>query len=298
MYERLSKCPLCEGEGFQNKIICNDYLVSNESFVIVQCENCSFEFTNPRPKPENIGNFYRSESYISHSNKISGFTDIIYKIARYFALKKKLRLINKLSKKGHVLDYGCGTGAFLNTCKKGGWQTTGIEPDAKAQEIARQTTNIPVYSNLDNLDDKTAFDIITLWHVLEHITDINQVIKQLKQRLTKNGKLIVAVPNNNSYDEQIYKEHWAAYDLPRHLYHFDQKTMKAMMKKHLLKLVKTLPMKLDAYYVSLLSEGHLKKDGKQKANPYLKAIINGYKSNSYAKNNNNNYSSLIYVFQK
>lgn len=297
MYERLSKCPLCEGESFKNKIICNDYLVSNESFVIVRCENCALEFTNPRPKPEFISNFYKSESYISHSNKITDLTSILYRIARFFALKKKLKLINKLSTKGHILDYGCGTGAFLNICKKGGWKTSGVEPDQNAQTIARQISNIPITSNLKTLEDETTFDIITLWHVLEHISDLNQTIRELKQRIAKNGKLIVAVPNHEAYDQQIYKEHWAAYDLPRHLYHFDQKTMRTLMKNHHLKLVKTLPMKLDAYYVSLLSEQHLKKDGKQKSHPYYKSIINGYKSNACAKNNNN-YSSLIYVFEK
>ncbi len=301
MYERLSKCPLCESENFQNKIICNDYLVSKESFVIVRCDDCRFEFTNPRPKPEQLGNFYQSQSYISHTNKITGLIDLVYKTARFFALKKKLRIINKLSEKGSILDYGCGTGAFLNTCKRGGWQTTGVEPNADARKIAEQTAETSIVKNLETLQDNegiTGFDVITLWHVLEHISDINEVIQQLKNLLNKNGKLIVAVPNHQALDQQIYKEHWAAYDLPRHLYHFGQSTMKAIMKKHKFKLIKTIPMKLDAYYVSLLSEQYLKINGKEKGNKYYNSIVNGYKSNIYAKKNNDNYSSLIYVFKK
>lgn len=298
MYERLSNCPLCNSETFNNKIICNDFLVSNESFVIVTCDQCSFEFTNPRPRKEYLGDFYQSVDYISHNNKITSLTDILYRIARFFALKKKLRLINKYHTPGHILDYGCGTGSFLQTCLKGGWQTTGIELDPKAREIAQLVTRSNISESLETLDDISTFQVITLWHVLEHVSDINTLIEQLKKKLVKDGKLIVAVPNNASYDKELYKEHWAGYDVPRHLYHFDQHTMKALMKKHQLNIIETIPMKLDAYYVSLLSEQHLRSSNKQHGNKYYKSIINGYKSNIYARNNNNNYSSLIYVIQK
>ncbi len=298
MYERISNCPLCGSEHFQNHIICNDFLVSQESFVIVKCDQCSFEFTNPRPKSEVLGDYYQSASYISHSNKITGLTDIVYRTARYFALKKKLRLINKYHTKKSILDYGCGTGAFLNVCKKAGWEVTGVELDSKARSIAEGTTKSKISDALINIESDTRFEVITLWHVLEHVSDINEIIDQLKQKLAKGGKLIVAVPNKASYDRQLYKEHWAAYDVPRHLYHFDQPTMKQMMKKHQLKLIDTIPMKLDAYYVSLLSEQHLKSDHKNHGNKYYNSIVNGYKSNTYAKNNDNNYSSLIYVFKK
>ena len=298
MYETLSKCPLCEEENFQNKIICNDYLVSNKSFVIVHCQNCSFEFTNPRPKKEFIESFYPSKSYISHNKKIANPIDILYKIAQFFTLKKKLKLINKFSEKGHVLDFGCGIGSFLKICKSGGWQTTGVEPNAKARNIAEKIAKSRIMPNVNHLESKTKFEIITLWHVLEHLTNLNELINEFRQKLTKNGKLIVAVPNHKSYDQIVYKEHWAAYDVPRHLYHFDQFSMKAIMKKHQLKLIKIIPMKLDAYYISLLSEQHLNQSGKKSGNKYYKSIVNGYKSNVYAKNNNNNYSSLTYVFGK
>jgi len=298
MYERLSNCPLCSSEQFQNKVICNDFLVSNESFVIVKCDNCTFEFTNPRPKDEFIGDFYQSDSYISHSNKISSFTDIAYRVARFFALKRKVRLVNSYHSTSRILDYGCGTGAFLAACKKSGWKIAGVELDPKTRDLACNLTDSPIHENLDTIEEKDNFEIITLWHVLEHVTDINSVISQLRQKLTKTGKLIIAVPNVDSLDNEIYKEHWAAYDVPRHLYHFDQSTMKAMMKKHQFKLIDIKPMKLDAYYVSLLSEQYLQSNNKGSGNKYLKSIINGYKSNSYAKNNNNNYSSLIYVLEK
>jgi 2-polyprenyl-3-methyl-5-hydroxy-6-metoxy-1,4-benzoquinol methylase len=266
--------------------------------VIVKCASCSFEFTNPRPKKETLSKFYQSASYISHSNKITGPTDIIYRIARFFALRGKLKLINKFYQKGHLLDYGCGTGAFLQTCKNDGWEISGIEVDEKTRLNTQASLQVPILENIEQLEKDQSFDIITLWHVLEHVLDLNQVITHLKNRLSKKGKLIVAVPNNASYDQQLYQEHWAAYDVPRHLYHFDQKTIKQLMKNHQLKLVQTLPMPLDPYYVSLLSEQHLITAGKNKGNKFLNAIVNGYKSNAYAKKNHNNYSSLIYVFEK
>ena len=298
MYERLSKCPLCSSEHFHNKIICNDFLVSNESFVIVQCDQCSFEFTNPRPKEAYIADFYQSESSLSHTNRITNLTDVVYRIARFFALKKKLSLVKTYRSQGRLLDYGCGRGAFLKVCRKAHWQVTGIEPDPKTREIAHKVTHSPILENLDTLYNNSFFDVITLWHVLEYVIDINQLIDQLKQKITKTGKLIVAVPNKESYDQQLYNEYWAAYDVPRHFYHFDQNTMKAMMKKHQLKIINTIPMKLDAYYVSMRSEQHLKISNKQKGYTYYNSIVNGYKSNIYAKNNNNNYSSLIYVLEK
>jgi len=296
MYERLSHCPICNSEDFENKIICRDYLVSNESFVIVGCRNCSFQFTNPRPKAEELGKFYQSEDYISHSNTIRGVTDLIYKIARYFSLKRKVRLIEKYVKVGSILDYGCGTGAFLKSCKQNHWNVTGVEPQSSARAVAKKSI-ASVEEKIQDLTEKS-FDIITLWHVLEHVSDLNELVIQLKNKLTKSGKLVIAVPNRAAQDQKIYNEYWAAYDVPRHLYHFDQHTIKELMSNHKLKLIDTLPLKLDSYYVSLLSEQHLKKDKKNKGNKYYNAIVNGFKSNTYAKNHHNNYSSLIYVFEK
>jgi 2-polyprenyl-3-methyl-5-hydroxy-6-metoxy-1,4-benzoquinol methylase len=213
-------------------------------------------------------------------------------------LKSKLALINKLTPQGRLLDYGCGTGAFINTCKKNGWTVSGVELDDDARNIAQTHTHTTIVPSYEQLDNNIKFDIISLWHVLEHVSNLNETIVELKHKMVKKGRLIVAVPNHDSLDQQIYKQHWAAYDLPRHLYHFNQKTIKAIMKRHQLKLIETHPMKMDAYYVSLLSEQHLKADHKSKGNMFVNAIINGYKSNTYAKNNQNNYSSLIYVFEK
>lgn len=293
MYEKVESCPSCNSKEFNNHIICDDYSVSKESFAIMKCINCGLLVTSPRPNKESIGAYYQSEDYISHTNQANNLLNWVYKIARNYTLKRKFKLINKLASKRSILDYGCGTGHLLNYIQqKGSWKTIGVEPDEMARTIAISDHDLNVVKSLTDLPEKK-FGIITLWHVLEHIHDLNDTIESLRQHLSKKGKLIIAVPNHESLDQQIYKQYWAAYDVPRHLYHFNQLTIKELMKYHKFTLEQTLPMKLDAYYVSMLSEKH--KSGKIN---YLKSVLNGWKSNSWAEKNNNNYSSLIYIFSK
>jgi len=275
-------------------MVVKDHSVSKESFNIMVCDNCNFHFTNPRPSEDEIGKYYDSEEYISHTDQANSPINLLYKIARQYALRSKKKLINSVAKdkKGRILDYGCGTGYFLETMKSDDWKTYGIEPNDKARAIATQ--KVKVKRSIDELDLKNKkFDIITLWHVLEHIHDLNSTIKSLKTILKEKGKIIIAVPNIESYEESIFGEEWAAYDVPRHLYHFSQETMKTLMLKHGLKIKKTYPMKLDAYYISLLSNKY-----KFAKNKFINSFITGYKSNTYASKNKNNYSSLIYIIKK
>jgi len=293
-YENLIDCPVCGGSNLKNHKVVKDHSVSQESFNIMMCDNCNFQFTNPRPDEGNIGKYYNSEEYISHSDKANSPINFIYKIARKYALSSKRKLINSVAnhKKGRLLDYGCGTGYFLENMKSNGWKVYGIEPNEKARSIA--TEKAKVKENIEQLNLKNKkFDVITLWHVLEHIHDLNDIIKQLKSILKEKGKLVIAVPNIDSYEQSFYEEHWAAYDVPRHLYHFSQDTMNTLMLKHGLKVKKVYPMKLDAYYISLLSNKY-----KFQKNKFINSILTGYKSNSYANKNQNNYSSLIYIIKK
>ncbi|WP_242926278.1 class I SAM-dependent methyltransferase [Pontibacter vulgaris] len=292
-YERLEHCPICGKEEFKNFLVVTDNTVSKESFVIVECENCTFKFTNPRPDVKSIGSYYESDDYISHSNTKTGIINRAYHVVRSITTKQKVELINRhVPAKGNILDYGCGTGVFLNACKKDGWKVSGVEPNAKARELAKEQIGDTIKETLAEVATEK-FDVITLWHVLEHIHTLNETMDQLISRLNPEGVLIVAVPNADSHDAQQYKENWAAYDVPRHLYHFTQPTMKRLMKKHKMVLEEVLPMKFDAYYVSMLSEKH--KDGKTKM---LSSVMNGFKSNSYAEKNGNDYSSLIFVAKR
>jgi 2-polyprenyl-3-methyl-5-hydroxy-6-metoxy-1,4-benzoquinol methylase len=296
MYEKLIECPVCGGSNITNHKVVLDHSVSHESFVITICDSCQFQFTNPRPTEEEIGKYYQSEDYISHNDKGNSPVNLVYKLARNFAIKSKNQLINSISKnaKGRILDFGCGTGTFLTAMKKDGWTIEGVETNIKARQIAEEATKQDIYKNLSSLNIKNKkFNVITLWHVLEHIHQLNDTIATLKSLLKEKGVIIIAVPNISSYDQNLYQEKWAAYDVPRHLYHFNTDSMKTLMLKHGLKVKKVYPMKLDAYYISLLSEKY-----KTDKNKYIKALLNGYRSNTYASNNDNNYSSLIFKIKK
>lgn len=299
MLETIKNCLVCQcdSERFCPFLQCKDYTVSKETFKIDQCEACGFKFTNPRPDEASVGKYYQSEDYISHSNTQKGLLAKIYQFVRKKALKRKLNLINQFNKDTNskkILDYGCGTGHFLEICQQNNWQIHGVEPDAGARTFAQNITKIEIQTSIfDEFYDAKQFDSITLWHVLEHVHQINPTLARLKDLLKDNGTILIAVPNCNAWDAQHYGEFWAAYDLPRHLYHFTPETLRPLLRKHNLIIESYLPMYYDAYYISLLSEKY--KTGKMN---YLKAFLNGRKSNAWAKKNRNNYSSVIYVVKK
>ncbi len=292
MYEKLDKCPVCNESRFVNFFICKDYVVSGESFALSLCENCKLIFTNPRPVKDLIGNYYKSEDYIPHSKKLSNL-NIVYKVIRRMNNRYKLNAINRFADRGSLLDVGCGTGNFLEYCKNSGWKISGVEPVEPVNQNASRILDIPISRDIMEVPEESPFDVITFWHVLEHIYNIGEVIEKTKKLLTKTGKIIIALPNNQSYDANHYHEFWAAFDVPRHLYHFNINSFTWFIKDHGLKLEGIIPMYFDAYYISLLSEKY-----KSGGNQWIKSLVNGYKSNSYAKKNDNNYSSLIYILKK
>lgn len=292
--EQLSRCPICESDQFEPFLRCEDYTVSRETFQIVNCKNCGFKFTNPRPEESQLGKFYKSEEYVSHSNTNKGFINSTYQSVRKYTLLKKLQLISKYFKTGKILDIGCGTGEFLNTCKNAKWITIGIEPDNDARQMAIKNFELDVRdeSELKNLSDQS-FDVISMWHVLEHVPKLNERIEELKRLIKPNGIIIIAVPNCDSLDAKIYTEFWAAYDLPRHLYHFTPKDIESIFRKHSMKVFRILPMIFDSFYVSMLSEKY--KFGKIN---YARAFTNGLRSNLAALKTGKTYSSQIYLIRK
>jgi len=294
MYDKLENCPLCKSSNIKNSIICTDHFLSGESFAISQCQDCKLEFTNPRPKEELLPDYYKSPDYISHANKGNSIINKTYQLVRGYTLNTKVKLINSVyQNRGSILDFGCGTGEFLAACKKSDWNVSGIEPESKARVQAEFLIGQKILSNLKRIPADTQFNVITLWHVLEHIAGLNKFLKSIKKKLAEKGRIVIAVPNNQSWDALHYKEYWAAYDVPRHLYHFNQESIYNLCEKHGLKLLQTVPMKFDSYYISLLSEKY--KSGRSN---YIKSFINGSLSNIYAKKNQNNYSSLIYILKK
>ncbi len=284
-------CPVCHSPGSSEFLKCKDYTVSNEWFTIVCCDSCGFKFTNPVPAPEVIGKYYKSEEYISHSDTKKGLISRLYHLVRNFTLKSKLQLIGGRSEGMRLLDYGCGTGSFLEVCKNAGWLVTGMEPDEDAAKLASRSGAIyPDLQTLKLRDQK--YDVITLWHVLEHVSDLAETLSFFTEVLLPGGRLIIAVPNYRSYDAVSYGAHWAAYDVPRHLYHFDQTTLGTLLKSYGFVLDKVRPMLFDSFYVSLLSEKYLR--GKSS---YLRAFMTGLRSNIKASRTGE-YSSLIYIFTK
>ena len=268
---------------------CKDYTVSGEVYQVMI--NKEYEMFVTSPVPENLADYYKSEDYISHTDSKKSLLDKVYQAVKNITLKRKLKLINSFNTSSkNILDVGAGTGDFLNVCKNNNWNVFGTEPSLEARNIATKK-ELDLKENLSEFKNQK-FDIITLWHVLEHVENLQEYISILQSLLSKNGRLLIAVPNFKSHDANHYKEHWAAFDVPRHLWHFSQSSIPKLFSEVDMIVEKTIPMKFDAYYVSLLSEKY--KTGKMKP---FKALYRGLVSNWKAKKTKE-YSSLIYVLKK
>jgi 2-polyprenyl-3-methyl-5-hydroxy-6-metoxy-1,4-benzoquinol methylase len=267
-----------------------DYSVSKESFDLYYDQDLDMLITSPQPSPENLGKYYESTDYISHTDSKRSLFEKAYHFVKGIALKNKLNLVNNCSAiKGNLLDIGAGTGDFLLTAKQNGWNTIGVEPSEKAKGIAINK-GIKFSDSTQELESHF-FDVITMWHVLEHVPNLEIQIRELKRLVKPNGTIIIAVPNYKSYDANYYGKFWAAFDVPIHFWHFSKTAIQLIFEKENIKLEKVLPMKFDSFYVSLLSEKY--KNGKMN---YVKAIWIGLVSNWKAKRSSE-YSSHIYVLK-
>lgn len=290
--KQLDKSPITNKE-LEAFLTCKDYTVSGKLFSIVKDQETELLVTSPRPNNEDLGKYYESEDYISHSDSKKSLLDKVYQIVRNHTIKQKVKLINSFTQTDKtILDIGTGTGDFLVACKNNNWIVSGVEPNKKARALTEKKLreNNVIHASLEDLKFST-YDTITMWHVLEHVPNLIEYISTLKKLLKPNGTLIVAVPNHKSFDASYYGKLWAAYDVPRHLWHFSQTSIKELFAKENMKVIKTLPMKFDAFYVSLLSEKYKTK----KMNP-VKAFYIGLRSNLKARGTKE-YSSLIYVIK-
>lgn len=286
----LEKCPVCGSKESAIYLRTKDYFLSNEEFDLVQCKNCMLVYTNPIPTPEKLSAYYESNDYLSHKPERKNVMNFIYQSVRNINIRKKYKLVNQYHSLGRVLEVGIGTGELLNYFKQKGWETLGIEPNDYARNYAINNYKLDVYNeNKLNEFEENSMNVIMLWHVLEHVSELNERINQLKRLLKKEGNIFIAVPNLDSPDSKKYKDFWAGLDVPRHLYHFTETSLNNIVKQHSLKIIAKYPMKYDAYYVSLLSEKYLGK----RFGP-VSAIKNGFMSNWQAKKDNN-YSSMIFV---
>lgn len=291
---KINHCPICESSLLKPFVKTQDYFLTNQEFAIDQCMACGFKFTNPIPDLEEIHKYYESTAYISHSNVNEGLVNKIYQQVRNFTLRNKSKLIKHYVREGQILDIGCGTGEFLNKMQQSMFLATGIEPNPDAQRFAKRNYGLAVFDEADiNGLQKKFFNVITLWHVLEHVYNLNERIVQIKEIIAEDGILIVAVPNPLSWDARHYGKFWAAYDCPRHLYHFDQIAISKLFNKYGFEIIKQKPMYFDAFYVSMLSEKY-----QQSKLPFFKGMMNGLISNISAIISKGNYSSIIYVLKQ
>lgn len=263
-----------------------DHSVSGEEFVLEY--DAHYKLYRTTPIPENLGKYYQSEAYISHTDGRKGFFEKLYQWVKHYTLRKKMNLVEQYVSQGKLLDIGAGTGDFVRTAKKKGWYATGVEPEAKARDRAGEK-GIFLYENQNKVTEK--YDAITLWHVLEHIPQLEEQILFLKNHLENKGVLIIAVPNYRSKDAQHYGSYWAAYDVPRHLWHFSQESIRLLFEEKGFELIGIKPMPFDAFYVSLLSEKY--KSGKMN---FLRGFYHGLRSNLSALRTGE-YSSLIYILK-
>jgi 2-polyprenyl-3-methyl-5-hydroxy-6-metoxy-1,4-benzoquinol methylase len=278
--------------SFQNNIFfqkVRDYSVSKEIFELHHNPEYDMLLTFPKPSLEKLPSYYESDDYISHTDGKRSLFERMYHLIKNIALKNKLKLINTQSPKGKLLDIGAGTGDFLVVAKTDGWQTTGIEPSQKAKTIAINK-GVTFADSLASLEDNS-FDVITMWHVLEHVPNLEEYISELKRLLKPSGTIVIAVPNFKSFDANFYGKYWAAFDVPRHLWHFSKIAIAKLFSEKDMKLVEVLPMKFDSFYVSLLSEKY--KTGKMN---FIRAFFVGLKSN-LSGNKTKEYSSHIYILK-
>jgi ubiquinone/menaquinone biosynthesis C-methylase UbiE len=289
-----SNCPICESTQIETIQSIKDHSHTGEDFPLVKCGQCDFYFTQDIPDQESIAPYYKSENYVSHSDTQKGLFFKVYHSVRSYMLKKKKNLVEGATskKQGNLLDIGTGTGYFPSTMINGGWTAEGVEQDPDTRKYAAEKFNFTVHDTpeLYNLSDNS-FDAITMWHVLEHVHDLNEYVKKIYGLLKADGKFIVAVPNHKSFDAKHYGSSWAAWDIPIHLWHFHPESMKNLMEKHKFKVEKIIPMPFDAAYVSMLSEQY-------KSGSKLPGLIKGVWFALKGKLSPEKCSSVIYVIGK
>jgi SAM-dependent methyltransferase len=296
--KKIARCPVCGSKEIEKVFDCIDHFSSRELFPICDCSKCGFRFTNHFPSEDVIGKYYDSPDYISHTDSTKGLTNRMYHLFRRLMLRRKVNLVKRHLKRdnANLLDIGCGTGYFLNAAKEKGFTVSGIEKDEKAREKAITRFGLDVREETAFFSlERSSFEVVTLWHVLEHLEKLHESIGKIADILTHDGTMVIALPNHRSFDAKRYKEKWAAYDTPRHLWHFTPTTLERLLARHNLSVVKKYRMPLDAYYVALLSEQYL---GSTALIKYLRAFLIGTTGFMLSLINLKQSSSVIYIIKK
>lgn len=292
----ITRCPICNSEEFEPYLSCKDYFATQETFELCQCKKCSFVFTQDFPSENVNGRYYDVPDYVSHSDTQKGIVNALYHRARKIALKSKSKIVikNAGKKTGMLLEIGSGTGYFLNRMKDLKWIVTGIEKSESARKYAKMKFGLDCQDSayLYDIPSKTK-DVVAMWHVLEHLEHLNRVMECIHNILKDDGTAIIAVPNKDSFDAAYYKKYWAAYDVPRHLWHFSPDSIEHLANRHKFELVAVKPMYMDAFYISMLSEKY-----KKSCLASLIGLIKGEWFFLRTLFNKKRSSSLIYILKK
>jgi SAM-dependent methyltransferase len=291
--ELLKACPVCKKSESRPHLVVEDCLVSHEHFALSECASCGFVYTTPRPLEEEIGRYYQSHEYVSHNDTGKGIIHFLYQRVKSITLSQKYQLLQSLlpNKNISMLDYGCGTGSFAAYVSAKGHPVSGLEPDAGARSIAKSKIKT-VYESLTEIPSTACFSVISLWHVLEHVHLLDSTISQLVSRLGEGGIMVIALPNRCSHDAKALGKWWAAYDVPRHLYHFSKKDICTLLKQHGMISIGEKPMWFDAFYVGMLSYRN-----KGASLPVVRGFWMGLISNLRTLLTGE-CSSMIYIFKK
>lgn len=297
-----SSCPCCGGRAYTLLFSCKDYLVSGKEFPLIRCTECGFLFTDQAPLPEELGGYYKSTEYVSHQDEQRGFINRIYRFIRRIMLSQKGRWV-KQSMQGYfpktMLEVGAGIGYFARYMQQKGVIISAIEQDEQARFQAEQRLGKVLYPYLSDLPTEEVptggFDLIALWHVLEHIPDFSSHLQSFRQLLSDRGRLILALPNPNSFDAQYYGSHWAAYDVPRHLWHFSPQSVTSLARRFGWKVIAEKSLLLDGFYISILSEQNSRN---KSLSSLLRGIWVGFRAFIHALPNKRKASSIVYVLQK
>lgn len=292
----ITNCPVCGCNELEEHIRLQDYFATKENFVLRKCQKCGFVFTQDFPSDKFISKYYDVSDYVSHSDTRKGLVNLLYHIARKFALKSKAKILLKCTgqKTGTLLEVGSGTGYFLNEMKRRKWIVTGIEKSESARKYAKSKFDLDFQDSLYLYDiPSDTKDAVAMWHVLEHLERLNRVMDRMYEILKDNGTAIIAVPNASSYDAEHYKEYWAAYDVPRHLWHFSPDNFTTLAHRHHFEVVDIKPMYLDAFYISMLSEKY-----KGTSLATLVGLVKGGCFFLRTLFNKQRSSSLIYILKK
>lgn len=290
-----SNCPLCADGKPDRFLEAVDFFLTKEKFILARCPACGLILTQDPPGEENIGRYYESEEYVSHDDSGTGLSHLIYRRVRSLMLKRKRKIVNKLTglTKGSVLDIGSGTGHFLSEMNRSGWDTKGIEPNRKARDFSVTKLGLDVLppEELKEFPD-SVFDCVTLWHVLEHFHDPFGYVSEIRRLLKPKGICIIALPNSSSFDAEHYGNFWAAWDVPRHLWHYNPHTFRLFAEKSGFKVTALKRLPFDVFYISILSEKH-----RGSGFSLMKGIIKGLYFSLLAMFRKEKGSSLIYILK-